>query len=459
MRAMTIPARRDPARHVKLLMSLFAVRSSVDLALKILPILAKRGLALPAAYLVWWTIQPLTRNAAARHRVLVIEKAVFNQDAIEVLASAPSVTAFGIKRAVLKSLALGVLPKSICDDATYVSTDPAAEVAKLRYRELWRGIWRHLHRLGRYDAVLSGNWCYWAEREMAAAMEEQGSPFLVLHKEGIKPPARSEMLRDLFRATRGRFTGRRVFVYHELERDHQLKGDIARDDQIRIVGMPRLDRVHAWRRRAAAGEVASRTEKPTVLFLAFLPNNFLPSYSGIVSDLAWTTLCRESYDAACRLARKRPDIDVIIRPRSYEIPDVKALLAHEGPPPMNLRIVAEGDVAALIEACWVICGHNTTVMLEGLAAGKPVVEPRFAEACDPRYKGYIVDLGDAVEYAVSAEDLVARLTAHCATPPPIAAELSAPAYAALAKWTGNADGRAGERTRAALLAELEGAAR
>ncbi len=459
MSATTIQARRDPARHLKLLASLIAVRSAVDLALKILPLLAKRGLALPAAYLVWWTIKPLTTNGAPRHRVLVIEKAVFNQDAMEVLASAPDVQAFAVKRAVLKSLALGVLPKSICDDATYVSTDPAVEAAKLRYRELWRGIWRHLHRLGRYDCVLSGNWCYWAEREMAAAMEERGAPFLVLHKEGIKPPARSEMLRDLFRATRGRFTGRRVFVYHELERDHQLKGDIARDDQIRIVGMPRLDRVHAWRRRAAAGEVAPRANRPTVLFLAFLANNFLPSYSGIASDLAWTELCRESYRAARRLAGAHPEIDVIIRPRSYEIPDVTALLGGAGDLPANLRIVADGDVAVLIEACWVLCGHNTTVMLEGLAAGKPVIQPHFAEARDPRYHGYIVDLGDAVEYAVSADDLIARLETRCATPTPIPAELGDSARAALAKWTGNADGRAGERTRAALLAELEGAAR
>lgn len=444
---------RGMARYLHFLASVAATRDPVDFALKVLPILAKRGWALPAAYLVHRTIKPLTANPA-RHRVLVIEKAVFNVDALEVLGGTPEVQAFGVKRAVLKALALGVLPRSICDDATYVSTDPSTEAAKQRYRQLWRGIWRHLHRLGRYDAVLSGNWCYWAEREMAAAMEEQGSPFLVLHKEGIKPPARSEMLRELFRATRGRFTGRRVFVYHELERDHQLQGEIARADQIRIVGMPRLDRVHAWRRRAAAGATKPRAERPTVLFLAFLANNFLPSYSGIASDLAWDVLARESYAAMVRLARAHSGIDVIIRPRSYEVPEVERLLAAAGDRPANLRIVAEGDVMPLIEAAWVICGHNTTVMLEGLAAGKPVVQPHFAEALDARYRGYIVDMGEAVEHCPGPEALIGRLVAHCAAPAPVGAELSEPARAALAKWTGNADGRAGERTRAALLAEL-----
>jgi hypothetical protein len=328
----------------------------------------------------------------------------------------------------------------------------------------------------RYDAVLTGNWCYWAEREMAAVLEDAGTPFIVLHKEGIKPPSLFEVMADRFRNPRYQFSGerrlfetggadqpchfngRRVFVYQRLERDHQIEGNIARAEQIVIVGMPRLDQHHKWRRRVAAGQIPPRASRPTVLLLAFLQDNHLPGYQGIESDLAWETLCDGTYRAAVQLAAENPTFDVIVRPRFYEREAVEALLDRAGPRPENLRVIAEGDVRPLIEASWVIWGHNTTVLLEGLAIGKPVVVPHFGESLDPRYAGYHVDLGEAAERGSSVSDMVARIKRHCESPPEIREELQPAALAALDKWTGNADGKASQRVRSALLRELTAAA-
>lgn len=439
--------------YFQLLRVLISARSWFEFALPLLPILAKYGLSLPAAILVHLTIRPMTADKA-KYRVLVIEKDVFNEDVLEVLGEMAEVQAVGVKRAVIKSLALGILPKSICGDDIYVSDDPDVADAKLRYRKLWERVWRHLSRFSRYDAILTGNWCYWAEREFATILEAAGTPFIVLHKEGIKPPARSEMLRDLFKRTRGHFTGRRVLVYHEDERDHQIGGNISLPSQIVVVGMPRLDRNHKWRELAAAGHVVPRASRPTALILAFLPNNFLPSYSGFDSDLAWDALCDGTYRAIVRLAEDNPEFDVVVRPRLHELTEVETLLAVAGPRPENLRVVPDGAVMPLVEASWVVCGHNTTVLLEGLAIGKPVVVPHFGEALDRRYEGYNVELGDAVEHANSAEDLTKRLKRYCKSPAPIEAALQPAATEALAKWTGNADGKASERVRRAILNEL-----
>jgi len=449
----SVSARSRLFRYWKLIVALVTAREVHEFALRILAILSKLGLALPAAYLVHRTIRPMSK-ASGRHRVLIIEKWIFNDDALEVLGGGADCQVYGVKRAILKCMALGILPRALCDDSTYLSDDPVAERAKIRYLRFWRRVWRYLLLFRRYDAVLSGNWCYWAEREMASALEDHGTPFVVLHKEGIKPPERSRMLRDLFRRTRGRFTGRRVLVYHELERDHQIGGNIARADQIKIVGMPRLDRLHAWRRLAAAGKVPARSSRPMALVLGFLPNNFLPSYSGVESGLAWDELCSGTYRAALRLALEHPWLDVIVRPRLQEMEEVEALLAKEGARPANLRVSAEGDITPFIQDSWVICGHNTTVLLEGLAAGKPVVMPDFGEAQDVSYHGYIVELGAAVEHANSVDDLVARMLQHCRSPDPVQDALPPAAIVELERWTGNADGRASERARNALLEEF-----
>jgi hypothetical protein len=440
-------------KYRQLITGLIASKDLEDFSLKIIPILSKLGFALPIACLLHSSIRRLA-GTTARYHILIIEKAIFNEDALEVLGAAPEIQVFGLRRVFLKVMALGVLPRHVCDDATYVSEDPAAADAKIRYLKLCRGVWRYLSVIRRYDLVLTGNWCYWAEREFATALEECATPFVVLHKEGIKPPARSLMLRELFKKTRGQFTGRRVLVYHESERDHQIDGCIAKPEQITIVGMPRLDRLHAWRKRAAMGYVKARSEKPLALFLAFIPNNFLPSYSGIDCDMAWTQLCTGTYRAAIILAQSHPEIDVIIRPRGYEHIEVEYLLKQQGVLPSNLRIVVEGDITPLIEASWLICGHNTTVLLEGLAAGKPVIVPHFGEALDDRYKGYIVDLGEAVEHADSVSDLVTRLEAHCSSERAVQEPLSPAVLVELAKWTGNPDGAASSRALDALRLEL-----
>ncbi len=465
--------RRRTVAYFHLLRVLGRARSSFEFALPLLPILAKYRLYLPAAILVHLTIRPLTTQTT-KYRVLVIEKDVFNEDVLEVVDGMAEVQAVGVKRAVLKCLALGVLPKSICDDAAYVSDDPDAEQAKLVYRTLWRKVWRYMSWFAHYDAVLTGNWCYWAEREMAFVLEDIGTPFVVMHKEGIKPPALFKVLSDRFRYPRHRFSGerrlfrseaegddsqchfngRRMFVYQKLERDHQIEGKIARADQIVIVGMPRLDRLHRWRRLVAAGKIAPRAVRPTVLLLAFLKNNHLPSYAGIESDLAWEVLCNGTYRAAVQFAAENPDYDVIVRPRLYERLEVEELLDLAGPRPGNLKVAADGDIGPLIEASWVVWGHNTTVLLEGLAMGKPVIVPHFGESLDPRYAEYDVDLGDAAEKGRSVEDTVERLKKLCVSPPEIREDLEPAALQALNKWTGNADGKAGERVRMALMREL-----
>lgn len=434
-------------------------RDSTDIALKTLPLASKRGASRLAAWLLYRTIRPLNERSSAQIKVLVIEKAIFNEDVNVALGASKDIQLFGVRRSVLKAMALGILPRHVCADDTYISDDPEARHAKERYREFLSEVWRHLQRYIRFDMVLTGNWAYWAERELGAVLENVGTPFVVLHKEGIKPPARSELLRDLFRVTRGQFMGRRMLVYQEAERQHQIDGDISRPDQLVVVGMPRMDQLHEWRRKAAAGTVPTRAVTPLVLFLAFLPNNFLPSYSGLPSDLAWDGLCRGSLRAMIDVAREHHDAEVIIRPRKQELEEVLALLqgvlAPDESLPANLTVSASGGAIDLVEKAWVVVGHNTTVLLEGLAAGKPVIIPEFAEALDERYHGYIVDVGTAAEYPRSVAELVRAVSEHCRGEHQIPAELPPSSVAALAKWTGNADGQSAARVRVALRREIE----
>jgi hypothetical protein len=93
-------------------------------------------------------------------------------------------------------------------------------------------------------------------------------------------------------------------------------------------------------------------------------------------------------------------------------------------------------------------------LFEALAAGKPIVCPRFAEAVDDKNLPYIVDMEDAVSYGGSEAEMADQVIAHLQAPRIVVADLSAEAMALLEKWTGNADGKAGIRVADAVLAEV-----
>ncbi|MBT5859849.1 MAG: hypothetical protein HOH89_01705 [Alphaproteobacteria bacterium] len=113
-----------------------------------------------------------------------------------------------------------------------------------------------------------------------------------------------------------------------------------------------------------------------------------------------------------------------------------------------------GDPQDLIARASIVCGFTTTALLEAIASGKPVVVPRFAEALDDASKPFFLDLGDAVDHAASADDLYDRLLAGAVPPVAPPANLSDHAADMLDHWAGNPDGKAGDRVRAAVMAEI-----
>jgi glycosyltransferase involved in cell wall biosynthesis len=112
----------------------------------------------------------------------------------------------------------------------------------------------------------------------------------------------------------------------------------------------------------------------------------------------------------------------------------------------------------LIIRSQVVVGFNTTGLLEAVAAGKPVIVPNFGEACDETMQDLIVDLGKAVEYARSPDELKTLIANYADHPREIPAELPQETLRVLRYWTGNDDGCAGQRAVEAVRAEIRDSA-
>src|SRR5262245_28767222 len=225
--------RRPPfQRFHQFFVGLFRVSSLDDFALKVLPILAKLRMATATAVLLRAIIHPMTppRHRGAK-RLLILKKAIFVDDVMASFADVDDVQIFGLSRGAVKSMAAGFLPPELRDENNYTSDDPEAVARHSAYRRFFQHVWHRLAWLGGFDGVMSGNWVYYAERDLHSALEGLGVPFLVLHKEGLLAPATSSFLSEFAKLNRGAFGGRRLLIYHDVQRHHLLQGELAREDQ------------------------------------------------------------------------------------------------------------------------------------------------------------------------------------------------------------------------------------
>ena len=335
-------------------------------------------------------------------------------------------------------------------DVDYRPGDPTFDAGKARYRDFLVPVIARLRDELDLAGIVSANVTYYAERELAAACEEAGLPFLVLHKESIRSPRQREAFTRAYRERTGEFSGRSVATYNIDERDSQVAGGVVPDAT--VVGCPRIDALHAWRRERAARaqDGTPQAGGPVVLFAIDPGAGTWTPYDG-EEDLGaprWDRLARDTEHAFVELATRYPDHPFVIKAKVGHGERLVARLP--GGLPSNVTVLTSGTGTDLIRRAAVMVAFNSTVVAEGIAAGVPVVMPDFAEAAEDGAAAWCYPVGDAVNRVGRPEDLATVVLAAQAAHRTPRGELDGPAVATLDRLVGNSDGCASDRAWAWL---------
>ncbi len=430
--------------------------------MRLLTFLARRSAAKAAAFLISRRIRELETGAVpvtGAFRVLGLSKGGFNEDILAALGGRAELRLFQAQRTDLQALFRGLVPDAV-GDYTYMGQPPEVEAAKLRYRAFLVRLWDELERRGhRFDAVLTGNHVYYAERELSVMLEARSIPFVVLHKEGLKTSGNAAHFVEYYRDRVGPFMGRRVLVYNETEKQIQIESGIVSPAQVEVVGMARLDRYHHWRVAPQAATDPQRRKE--LLFFWFDPHTGIHTPELFLngqpdtSAHSWIRLWKAVLSELRLLAIRAPHLRIRIKTkgRADRGAGVRQALELLGPLPTNVEIITGGDPFELITQSDFITGLQSTTIFESIAAGKPVLVPRFAEAADPEMQPFLLDFGGAVDYAESAESFARTLTEWGHGEHPVSVWNPA-RVATLDGWYGNPDGQSAERIWQALQKEL-----
>jgi hypothetical protein len=424
----------------------------------------------------WLRRSAMTRDAAhggTRHvargplpPIVILARSAFTDDALLVAAELGHDEVTLLRREAFKALARAFLPADV-GDLNYRSAGASAMVAMDAYRAFLRELWTEFDPTGACRLVLTANTCYSAEVELGGALDELGIPFVALHKENLKSPGHARQWLPIYAQRRSAFHGARVLVHNRAELELQVAGGVAPAERIDVVGLARLDAAHRHR-RATAG----RSIDGPVVVASFLPGEIRPRLSGFsgteprlglpvpdaeVHPYDFVGASIELHRAAVLIARRRPDVEVIVKGKGLErhrrwIPRLIAHVAGPAGAPANLTLRFAGDALRLTCEASVVVGFNTTMVLEALAAGRPAVHLVAEEALGPA-ADFVIGLGSAAPAAHSGEEaatIVGQLLDGDARVPD---ELAPSVQAVLQEWAGNPDGRATQRT-AAVLAPL-----
>jgi len=407
-------------------------------------------------------VEGLTPGPGAR-RLLVLPKVGGSEDVVATLSGRGDVglELVQLDRAEVKAAFRALIGPGHdrLTDLDYRPDDGSFDAAKAHTRGFLAEVMHRLRDELDLAGVIGANVTYYAERELAGACTDVELPFLVLHKESIRSPLQREAFTRAYRTRTGAFTGQAVAVYNASERASQVDAGIVADAT--VVGCPRVDALHAWRRARASGADADRIAGtgPVVLF-AIDPRagTWTPfDRDGDRTPMAaprWERLAHETEAAFLDLARAHPQHPFVIKAKVGHGERLQARLP-EGLP-RNVRVVTDGTATDLVTRAAVAIAFNTTVVAEALAAGLPVVVPAFAEAAQPGSDAWLHPYGDAVHRVRAPEDLGAAVIAAQRSGRSV--ELDDTSVRVLEELIGNADGQASDRAWAWLAGQLGGGA-
>jgi hypothetical protein len=247
-------------------------------------------------------------------------------------------------------------------------------LGKHTYRKFLTEFLSHLYSALNIQLTVGHHFHYIPDIDWGPVSSQLGYPYVVFHRENLYP---TQVIKKTV-LTRigplGRFEGDRVVVHNQIAKDLFVKTGFFDEKTIDILGCIRMDQ---FLQQISERTSRKQPKKRKITFFAF-------SLALIFNKNLMFRLFSDTVVQFVDCARRNPDIDMIIKVKpnlynNWRKNFDKALAKAELEPTTipNLLITTDVSPHELIFSSDVICGFNSTTILEAGLAGKKVVIPYF----------------------------------------------------------------------------------
>lgn len=359
---------------------------------------------LRAPFLTYLLVRPLSRflDRQSQYNVLCLGRPIFEED-IEGLAKyGGKLNYLIIPKSVFLSIFSYFIPQLLLSHAKYYE-EKGYDRQKSQYRSFLSKLLKIVGNDLRIDAILTANYNYSWQQELAIAARDLNIPFVVLFKEGISPlftyrvsPEESYSLL-VSNYTNNNFIGSKLLVYNERIKegfDHSGISGIE-DGIVEAVGIPRFDRYFRL-----------RSQGDDLVFFSF---NFEDKarHLGLSRDEyeRYLAKTREFHVEVMKFAAEHPRQKVIIKTKNHikYLKYVEEIASTENLEDLpNLILTNQGDVYELIRNAQAVIGYNSTALLEAFAARRIVMTPDFRWGI---VRDYFDEYPELAKYVANASDI------------------------------------------------------
>ena len=257
------------------------------------------------------------------------------------------------------------------------------------------------------DCVISPHPRYVFDMEWGVVSTQLGVPHILISRDSqiASSPFLLNKMKHSFRSDIPKFEGKHIIVQSELDIPVYVESGYCRKREISSLGCPRMD---SFVRKSEENKCESVNIRKKVVFMPFSWNWFFEK-----SDL-FSYIC-EVHLFFVHFALRYPEIDVVIKakPKQPSSQRKTVLLkpledsSVEIEKIPNLTIREDLYLNDLFFEADVVCGLNTSALLEAAVIGLPIIIPYFKALQCPKYEERVFyrDAYDLFDIAESLEDL------------------------------------------------------
>jgi len=264
-----------------------------------------------------------------------------------------------------------------------------------KYRAFLRKFLPNLLERHGIDLVFNSDARYRREADFSRVASELGYPHICMPRDSmfIIPSTFENSVRR--HRTLGTFHGHQLLVQNEATRQVFLQSGHARDDQITVLGAIRLD---GFIQRVKSGAGHSSNRKTVAIFTWPLDRRARDGSVVELQDVAKSTI-----RAMARLAMRRSDVDFVVKLKGKHIQNgtldsLRRIVVSVVGASNGLKKFAfygdEVSAADVIFNASVVCGMQSTTVLEAAVARKPVILPHFKELRETHGADEVLMYGD-----------------------------------------------------------------
>jgi len=333
------------------------------------------------------TIRPSKYAKYNKYTILILTSKAFRKD-IECLVATDEFRVLRLPDYWQQRLIYQFYPEGF--QKYWVDTNP--DHADYKYkkeqkelRKFLQTFLRKLYKRIRIDCVISPHSRYVVDWDWGAVSTKMGIPHIMLPRDSqfTSSPSLLDYTMHLFKNGLPKFEGEYIIIQSELDKQVYTDSGYVKPEKISSLGCPRMD---SFVKKTKKKKDHSDNMRKKVVFLPFYWGMFLEK-----SDL-FSYIC-DVHLFFVHFALRHPEIDIVIKskPKQPRSPKKTVLLeplkgsSIEIEKIPNLTIRDDLDLHDLFFETDVVCGLQTSALIEAAVIGLPVIIPYFKDVQNQKY--------------------------------------------------------------------------